>query len=115
MGRADDTSLYDTVSRDANGFFLPITTNTETDKETGESYIKVDTTNMKKIGVVVYKAYLDASEGNKVSFDVVESFCGSLDKTAKDPNTGVSTFIDEIINTNSNYIYFFSNCFVSTA
>lgn len=115
MGRADDTSLYDTVSRDANGFFLPITTNTETDKETGRSYIKVDTTNMKKIGVVVYKAYLDASEGNKVSFDVVESFCGSLDKTAKDPNTGVSTFIDEIINTNSNYIYFFSNCFVSTA
>ena len=115
MGRADDTSLYDTVSRDANGFFLPITTNTETDKETGRSYIKVDTTNMKKIGVVVYKTYLDASEGNKVSFDVVESFCGSLDKTAKDPNTGVSTFIDEIINTNSNYIYFFSNCFVSTA
>jgi hypothetical protein len=75
----------------------------------------IDMENAKNIGVVVYKAYLDASEGNKVSFTPVESFCGSLDKNAKNPNTGVSTFLDTIINKNSDYIYFFSNCFASTA
>lgn len=103
----DDTGVIDTVSRDANGYFSSIQMNPA---GTG-----IDMENAKKIGVVVYKAYLDASEGNKVSFTPVEAFCGSLDKKAKNPNTGVSTFIDEIVNKNSDYIYFFSNCFASTA
>jgi len=83
--------VLDTISRDANGYFLPIQMNSQ---QTG-----FDTENLKKIGVVVYKAYLDASEGNKVSFTPVESFVGSLDKDAKNPNTGVSLFIDKIVNT----------------
>ena len=102
-----DTGVIDTISRDANGYFSSIQMN--------PSGTGIDMENAKKIGVVVYKAYLDASEGNKVSFTPVESFCGSLDKKAKNPNTGVSTFIDDIVNKNSDYIYFFSNCFASTA
>ncbi len=103
----DDTGVIDTVSRDANGYFSSIQMNPQ---GTG-----IDMENAKNIGVVVYKAYLDASEGNKVSFTPVEAFCGTLDKNGKNPNTGVSTFLDNIINTQSEYIYFFSNCFASTA
>lgn len=90
-----------TVSLEANSFFPAITMNSDNSG--------FDRTNLKKIGVVVYKAYLDASEGNKISLMPVESFAGSLGKNDKDPNTGASTFIDDIINTNSDYIYFFSN------
>jgi len=60
---------------------------------------------------VVYKIYIDPSAGNKIAFEAVESFAGSLYKDDKDTNTGVTTFIDTIINSQSEYIYFFSNCF----
>lgn len=68
---------------------------------------------LKDIGVVVYRCYLDPSEGNKISWEAVEAYAGSLCKEDKDPNTGVSKFIDTIVNTNSQYINFFSNCFAS--
>ena len=53
---------------------------------------------MYDIGVIVLKAYLDAAEGNKISFAPIESFVGSLDRNAVNPNTGVTKFIDEIVN-----------------
>jgi hypothetical protein len=95
--------ILETVSQEANTYFSTINMNTEA---TG-----FDTENLKKIGVVVFKAYIDPSEGGKVNFTPVESFCGSLDKDAKNPTTGASTFIDKIVNGLSQYIYFFSNCF----
>lgn len=55
--------------------------------------------------------YLDPSEGNKVNFEAVEAYAGSLYKDDKDPNTGVTKFIDTIVNSQSKYINFFSNCF----
>jgi len=61
----------------------------------------------------VFKMYLDPAEGNKVSYEPVEAFAGSLCKDDKDPNTGVSKFIDDIVNSNSKYINFFSNCFAT--
>ena len=75
----------------------------------------LDPEHLKDIGVVVYRAYLDAAEGNKVSIEPVEAFAGSLYKDDKDPNTGVTKFIDTIINSQSKYINFFSNCFSSTS
>jgi hypothetical protein len=99
----NDPTLPDTVSLEANGFFTTINYNSETGT--------YDRDALKKIGVVVYKTYIDPSEGNKIVYEAVEAFCGSLYKDDKDPNTGASTFIDTIINTNSEYIYFFSNCF----
>lgn len=101
-----DPKLPDTVSFQANEYFSTIEYDTDT-QAFGRD-------NLKKIGVVVFKAYVNASEGNKISFEPVEAFCGSLYKDDKDLNTGVTTFIDTIINTTSNYIYFFSNCFNST-
>lgn len=102
-----DTSLPDTVSLEANGFFSTLTFNTDT------ATYERDT--LKKIGVVVYKTYIDPAEGNKIVYEAVESYCGSLYADDKDPNTGASTFIDTIVNTNSQYIYFFSNCFSKKA
>lgn len=96
-----DDAVPDTVSQEANGYFPTI----EFD---GERFVR---DNLKKIGVVVYKMYLDPSEGNKISFEPVEAYAGSLHKTDRDPNTGATTFIDTIINSQSQYINFFSNCF----
>ena len=96
----------DTVSKTAIDFFPTVGINAEG---------RVDTDLLKNIGVVVFKSYIDPGNGNKISFEIVEAFSGSLDKEAKDPNTGTSRFIDKIINTQSNYINFFSNCFTATS
>lgn len=66
---------------------------------------------MKNIGVVVFKGYLDAEEGNKINYKPVESFSGTLKPGVLNSVTGKSMFIDEIVNTNSKYIEFYSNCF----
>ena len=73
--------------------------------------MRFDRDHMKKIGVVVYKMFVDPSENNKVNFEPVEAYAGSLGRNDKDPTTGVTTFIDTIINSQSRYINFFSNCF----
>ena len=101
-----DDTVPDTISQLANNYFTPI----EFDAETNT----LKRNNLKDIGVVVFKTYIDPSEGNKIRFELVESFVGSLYKDDKDPNTGVTKFIDTIVNTNSQYINFFSNCFANT-
>ena len=96
---ADD--FFDSLALEANNYFSPIALQADGG---------FDRENMKKIGLVVVKAYLDASEGNKISFQTVESFVGSLDRTAKNPNTGATTFIDTIVNEQSEYVNIFTNC-----
>ena len=98
-----DDDIPETISQVANAYFNTI----ELDK-TGEGF---DRTHFKKIGIVVFKTYIDSSEGNKIAFEPVEAFVGSLYKEDVDPNTGVTTFIDTIVNTTSEYINVFSNCF----
>ena len=102
-GKDYDDNLPETVSQEANTFFPTIGFNSETNT--------FDREHLKKIGVVVYKMFLDPAEGNKINFEPVEAFVGSLCKDDKDPNTGTTTFIDTIVNTNSKYINVFSNCF----
>jgi len=80
----------ETLALDAANYFSTIQPATD-----GEGF---DPDHLKDVGVVVYKAYLDQSEGNKVSFEAVEAYCGSLFKDDKDPNTGVTKFLDTIIN-----------------
>ena len=101
-----DDSVPETLALDAANYFSTIQPAID-----GEGF---DSDHLKDVGVVVYKAYLDPSEGNKVSFEAVEAYCGSLFKDDKDPNTGVPKFLDTIINSQSHYINFFSNCFSST-
>jgi len=105
-GENFDDRVPETLALDANNYFSTI-------QPARDGGFEPD--HLKDIGVVVYRAYLDPSEGNKVSYEPVEAFCGSLCKEDKDPNTGVTKFIDTIVNTNSQYINFFSNCFNDTA
>ena len=64
---------------------------------------------LKKICVAVFKAFKDVDNNNKVNFELVESFVGSLDPTARDPITKANIFIDDVINASSQYIKMFSN------
>ena len=102
---SDDPEI-ETLAQEAAGYFSTIQY---------DDVGRLDRDNMYNIGVIVFKAYLDASEGNKISFNAVESFVGSLDRNAVNPNTNVTTFIDTIVNSQSEYINFFSNCYASTA
>jgi hypothetical protein len=89
-GKDGDDSVPETMSLNAASFFPTIQPAID-----GEG---LDPEHLKDIGVVVFKTYLDPSEGNKVNVEVVEAFAGSLYKDDKDPNTGVTKFIDKIIN-----------------
>jgi hypothetical protein len=103
---ASDDSTVDSVSQMANGYFKSIVFNSE-----GE----IDRAYLRQIGLVVFKAYIDPSEGNKVNFEPIEAYVGSLDREAKDPATGASIFIDNIVNNQSDVVNIYSNCFSNTA
>ena len=57
--------------------------------------------------VVVFKAFVSTEDG-KIDFEPVETWVGSLDPNGRNEK-GLTTFIDTIINNNSEYIYCFSN------
>jgi len=69
----------------------------------------IDREYIRQIQVTVVKMYVDSNYNNKINFEVAESFIGSLNSTALNPDTNESIFIDDIINNNSNYIEFYSN------
>ena len=73
-----------------------------------------DKEHFKKIGVVVLSAYIDNANNKKLNFSVLESFVGSLDKTAKSISDNSSIFIDNIVNNNSQYIRLFSSANTKT-
>lgn len=97
---ASNDSTIETVSKNVTQFFPKIGWKKENE---------IDTTYFNQIGVVVCKMLINSSSYNRITVSPVESFIGSFDKKAKDPITNSSIFIDDIINNNSNYIYFFSN------
>lgn len=105
-----DDDLPDTVSLEANSYFPTINTFTD---DNGD--LRIEREHLKKIGLVVYKMYMDPTEGNKISFEPVEAYAGSLGKDDKDPDTGVTTFLDTIVNSQSEYVNFFSNCWNTKA
>lgn len=59
------------------------------------------------VAVVVFKAFVSTEDG-KIEFTPVETFVGSLDPNGRNEK-GLTTFIDTIVNNNSEYIYCFSN------
>ena len=68
-----------------------------------------DKTNLKKIGVVVFKAFRDTGNFGKISFQLLESFVGELDRNAQDEITKANIFIDNVVNQNSQFIRLFSS------
>ena len=91
-----------TISKYAMGFFPTINFMPDS---------SFDSDRLKNIGVVVFKGWVDAESGNKVKYEPIEAFAGSLKSDDVDPTTGKSRFIDDIVNTNSKTIEFYSNCF----
>lgn len=69
---------------------------------------RIDTDQLKLIGVVVFNVMQDPANNQKIMFQLQESFVGSLDKSAKDSD-GSSLFIDNIVNSQSKVIRMFSN------
>ena len=74
-----------------------------------DSYGHFQQDSMKKIGIVVFKAFKDTDNNGKVNFQLLESFVGSLDPTARDPITKANVFIDDVVNASSQFIRVFSN------
>lgn len=65
---------------------------------------QIDTTYLKNIGVVVVKLYNDVANNNKINFQILESFVGSIDKNNDDQQ-----YIGDVVNNNSQYINMFLN------
>jgi hypothetical protein len=62
-----------------------------------------------QISVSVIRQFVDSDNNNKITSSIVETFVGSLNPSAINVGTGDSTFIDNIINSSSNYIDLYSN------
>lgn len=62
-----------------------------------------------KVGIVVFKMYVDPANDNKIGFMPVESFVGSFDRKAKNRVTNESMFMDSVVNSTSKFIRVFSN------
>lgn len=97
----DSTSINDnTVASIATSYFPTISYADDS---------RLDKTYLKKIGVVVFKVVNDGSSQKHISFEPVESYIGSIDKNAKDELTKQSIFIDDIVNSSSQYINMFTS------
>lgn len=68
-----------------------------------------DQEHFKKIGIVVFQAFIDNANNRKINFQVLESFVGSLDSSEKADASGTSVFIDNVVNSNSKYVRVFSS------
>ena len=64
---------------------------------------------LKKVGIAVFKAFKDTSNNGKVNFMLLESFIGSFDQNARDLITNADMFIDNVVNSSSQFIRLFSN------
>lgn len=67
----------------------------------------LDTYRFNHLAVVVSRTTEDSSNEGHLLVSHLEAFVGSLDSTAKDPSTGESIYLGDLINTQSNYIKFY--------
>lgn len=96
-----NANTLNSISKNAAQFFPTI--NYATNATTNMGTSSFDRTYFSWIGVVVYQIKVNKGTGNLFA-EPVESFAGSLLKDAKDLRTNASVFIENIINTTSNYI-----------
>ena len=61
----------------------------------------LDSTYLKQIGLVIFRMYSDPHDFDRIKFVPEESYVGSLDRTAKDPVSGKSIFLENIVNETS--------------
>ena len=93
-------SIYDnSVAKQAMNFFPTITFSNK----------YLDRTYLKQIGIVVFKMFKDSSTNQNISFQPLEAFVGSLNPKDRDTVTKRSIFIDDVVNSKSEFINVFSN------
>jgi len=81
----------------------------------GETDGYLETKYLNQIMVSVVKMYVDSSNNNKINYSIVENFIGSLNQSATDPETNESTYIGNVINSNSQYIEFYGDVVANLA
>lgn len=96
----DDTQYDDSWTKEFSQYFPSIAYNSDN---------TFDVTHLKKIGIIVVKAFQDTANNNTLNFQILESFVGSLDKNAKNQISHKTEFIDNIVNSSSQYINVFTN------
>ena len=96
-----NSNTLNSISKSAAQFFPTISYATDATTNVGST--RFDRTYFTWIGVVVYQIKVNKGTGNLYA-EPVESFAGSLLKDAKDLRTNASVFIENIVNTSSNYI-----------
>ena len=116
-----DLSVYTEKDLVSQNFDIPLSSASINDQTVSKvaanlfptlTYTSVNTLErkyLKQIGVVVFQVYANNGDRKRLSFSPVESFIGSLDKNEKDSITKGSIYIGDIINSNSQFINFFSN------
>ncbi len=72
----------------------------------------------KQLGIIVCSAVENSNNEGKLQLGIIESYVGSIYPEAKDPATGNSIYLGDLINSNSNYIKWYnkisSGTFAST-
>lgn len=97
------TYLKESLSRNLAKAFPTITYSQNTSGET-----ILDPSNMNKLMISVIAMKIDPNYNNKITFVTLESFVGSLDPVSK-KDDGISDYLGNIINSNSNYIEFYGS------
>lgn len=99
LGNEDWTQDRHTVSNAALDFFPRI------QYRNG----RLDSVDMKKIGLVVFRVFKDSANGDRVGFLPVEAFVGTLKKGQVDSVTGKKVFIEDVVNQQSKFVNIFVN------
>jgi len=73
------------------------------------SGVEIDKTHANYLGMVVCKVHRDNTVQGLYNVQIIEAFVGSVHKNAKDPSTGMSDYLLDIVNANSQYFEMFDN------
>jgi hypothetical protein len=108
-----NSNTLGSISKTAAEFFPPVVYSSSTaanaiinDSATTDGNVPFDHRYFSYIGIVVFKVGIDRANGCLIA-EPVEAFAGSLLSEARDVRTNASTFIENIVNTTSNYISIF--------
>ena len=101
-------NTLDSISKSAAEFFPTITYSANANPTKDGSVAGFDHRYFSYIGIVVYRIGVDRGNGNLIA-EPIESFAGSLLANAKDVRTNASVFIEDIVNSTSNYISIYVN------
>lgn len=97
-------NTLNSISKMASQFFPAVTYSSQVNAQVGDNgTFPFDHSLFSYIGIVVFKVLVDRGSGC-LTVEPIEAFAGSLLREARDLRTNASTFIENVVNTTSNYI-----------